>query len=88
MCKDIFGSDIYVHSKFSYVRTSRVLCTRAHAHSLEGTFVTQCWYCTCPVLLMLACTAWHLMLFLLQGSRGYGGTFSSSEVGPTFNMWQ
>ena len=35
--KDIFGSKIYVRSKFSCVRSSHDLCARALAHSLEGT---------------------------------------------------
>ena len=39
MCKSLVGSNIYVHSKFSCVRSSQGLCARAHAHSLKGTLV-------------------------------------------------
>src|SRR6218665_3613489 len=37
MCKNIFGRNIYVRSKFSCVRSSHDLCARTHAHISEGT---------------------------------------------------
>ena len=41
MCKNIFGRNIYVRSKFSCVRSSHGLCVRTHAHSLEGTLFVR-----------------------------------------------
>jgi len=37
MRKDIFGRNIYVRSKFSWVHSSHDSCACAQAHSLEGT---------------------------------------------------
>ena len=37
MCKNIFGKNISVHSKFSCVSSFYYLCMRAQAHSLEET---------------------------------------------------
>src|SRR6218665_2902721 len=46
MGKNIFGRNIYVHSKFSCMlssESSHNLCALTHAHNLEETFYSPLW---------------------------------------------
>src|SRR6218665_1335310 len=65
LCKNIFGRNIYVHSKFSCVRSSHGLCARAHTHSLEGTLVMIRLQCRNAKSLMIKCALFSTLSALL-----------------------